>query len=340
MSKLSVPNLVVVDVGHGSAAVLRDKDGVIVFDAGKGPSLLEFLRENGIREIKSLLLSHADEDHIANASTLLLATDIRIGRLFFNSDPTKDTDTQQQLALAILTARRHRKTEAHSQLNTTLTGTLDCGEVRIEVLYPPPEALLTGVGGRSLSGKVNSSNSLSAVIRLCHKGKQIALLGGDVGMECLEFWADEKTTPLAQVLVYPHHGGAPGNCDAGRFAAQLCSQVNPHLVVFSIHRTRFDLPREDVIAAIIKALPKAKLLCTQLPERLLSEVQSDPSSAWSLHRANRRAAKFWTDGHILIELVDGEARLACPAPALPSRERRLRKAVRLCSNPPPRRCGS
>jgi len=326
MLKLSAPNLVVVDVGHGSAAVLRDKDGIVVFDAGKGPRLLEFLRENGIREIKSLLLSHADEDHIANASTLLLAADIRIVRVFFNSDPTKNTDTQQQLALAILTARRHRKTEAHSQLNTTLTGTLDCGEVRIEVLYPPPEAMLTGVGGRALSGRVSTSNSLSAAIRLSHKGKPVALLGGDVGMECLDFWADEKISPLAHVLVYPHHGGAPGAADAGRFAERLCSRVNPGLVVFSIHRTRFDLPREDVVAAILKTLPKAKLLCTQLPARLLKEVQESSQGPWCLHRVNAKAAKWWRDGHIRMVLEEGEVRLAPYTAAQASRRWRVQKA--------------
>ena len=324
MSKLCVPNLVVVDVGHGSAAVLRDKDGVVVFDAGKGPALLEFLRENGIREIKSLLLSHADEDHIANASALLLAADIRIGRLFFNSDPTKDTDTQQQLSLAIRTARRHRNTEAHSQLNTTLTGTLDCGEVRIEVLYPPPEALLTGVGGRALSGRVNNSNSLSAAIRLCHRGRPVALLGGDVGMECLDFWAEEELTASSQVLVYPHHGGVPGTADAGRFAERLASQVRPELVIFSIHRSRFNLPRDDVVAGILKVCPDVMLLCTQMPTRIIEEIQRRPSGPWRLHRANNRGATCGRDGHIQMLIKSGTAKVV-PYPSKGGGARRWRR---------------
>ena len=56
MSKLSAPNLIIVDVGHGNASVLRDTRGVVVFDTGKGPALLEFLHESGIKEIKAVMV--------------------------------------------------------------------------------------------------------------------------------------------------------------------------------------------------------------------------------------------------------------------------------------------
>jgi beta-lactamase superfamily II metal-dependent hydrolase len=44
------PSLVVLDVGHGSAAVLFDKSGVVAVDAGKGGVLLDFLRAEGIKQ--------------------------------------------------------------------------------------------------------------------------------------------------------------------------------------------------------------------------------------------------------------------------------------------------
>jgi beta-lactamase superfamily II metal-dependent hydrolase len=309
MSKLSAPNLVIIDVGHGSASVLQDRSGVVVFDTGKGPALLEFLRESGITEVKRLVLSHADDDHIGNASRLLLDDNIRIGEVYYNSDPTKATDSQQQLQIAILTARRKKRTEAHPGLSSTLSGTLDCGEVSIEVLFPPPEALVTGVGGRSATGRRNTSNALSAAIRLCHKGKPVVLLGGDVGMECLKFWDEEKIEPIAQIVVFPHHGGAPGAVDAALFAEGVSMRVKPELVVFSIHRSRFNLPREDVVQGILKICPGAKFLCTQLPERIATELKVK-RSAWSLHALKSKGRVSWWDGtiEVIFDKGTGKAR--------------------------------
>jgi hypothetical protein len=39
------PSLVVLDVGHGNAAVLLDTKGVVVIDAGRGGCLIDFLKE-------------------------------------------------------------------------------------------------------------------------------------------------------------------------------------------------------------------------------------------------------------------------------------------------------
>jgi beta-lactamase superfamily II metal-dependent hydrolase len=251
-----------------------------------------------------LVLSHADDDHIGNASRLLLDDKIRVKEVYYNSDPTKATDSQQQLQIAILTARRQRKTAAHPGLSSTTSGTLDCGEVSIEVLFPPPEALVTGVGGRSISGSRNTSNSLSAAIRLCHGGKPVVLLAGDVGMHCLEFWDEEKVDPIAQIIVFPHHGGAPGADDAAIFAEGVCTRVKPEIVVFSVHRTRFNLPREDVITSILKTCPNAKFLCTQLPERI-AKVLKSKRSAWSLHGLKSKGSRGWWDGTIEIVFDKG-----------------------------------
>ena len=44
-------SLAILDVGHGNCAVLRDRRGVVVIDAGPGSSLLEFLTEHKITNI-------------------------------------------------------------------------------------------------------------------------------------------------------------------------------------------------------------------------------------------------------------------------------------------------
>lgn len=324
-SKLSTPSLVVVDVGHGNAAVLQDTNGVVVFDSGKkGPALLEFLRETGIKEIESLILSHADDDHIGNAATLLLSAEVLVKRVYYNSDPTKDTDSHQQFQLAVRDARRKRHTEAHSALTTTLSGKLDSGEVNIEVLYPSPEEFVTGVGGRGFGGKQTTSNSLSAAIRLSHDREPVVLLGGDVGVECLDYWAEEKMSAKAQVLVFPHHGGRPGDSEPGPFAERMAKCVFPETVIFSVHHSRFDLPREDVTAAIRKVLPAVRFLCTQLPERLVPEVKSSKASPWFLHRCPKKGSAGWWNGHIEVKFSKGCGEIGAYSPA-PKRSIRPRK---------------
>ena len=70
--------LAVLDVGHGSCAVLLDSDGVVVIDAGPGSTLLEFLLEQGVSHVHVVLISHADEDHIAGLVALVACDDIQI----------------------------------------------------------------------------------------------------------------------------------------------------------------------------------------------------------------------------------------------------------------------
>jgi len=59
------PKLAILDVGHGNSAVLHDRDAILVFDAGLGNILYEYILENNIQEIEALLISHSDADHLA-----------------------------------------------------------------------------------------------------------------------------------------------------------------------------------------------------------------------------------------------------------------------------------
>ncbi len=67
----STPCLYVLDVGHGSSAVLCDTEGTIVIDSGTGNSLYLFLKHEQITTIDLLLISHADEDHIGGLIAIL-----------------------------------------------------------------------------------------------------------------------------------------------------------------------------------------------------------------------------------------------------------------------------
>jgi len=280
--------LTILDVGHGNAAVLSDLHGIVVFDAGRGQHLRRFLLDRGSRKLNALLLSHADTDHCSGAISLLLDPEFEVERVFLNPDPTKrGKRSHRQLRLAAERARRERGTVTETQLTTSLTGRLDCGDVHTEVLFPPPELSMSGVGGEDLEGRALSPNSLSAAIRLLYRGLPIVLLGSDIHFLCLEDWRKRSVDATAKVLVFPHHGGLPGDRsadDAAIFAYEVGQQVQPEVIVFSIHRAKYGLPRQDVLDALDSSIDGIRFLCTQLPDEIGELVLSSQPGPWVLHR--------------------------------------------------------
>lgn len=96
-SKKPNPFLIVLDVGHGSSAVLHDEGGTVVFDTGTGAYVGRHLLAAGVKCIQAMLLSHADSDHIGGAVTLLLDKALHIEEVLLNSDASKNSDVFEQL---------------------------------------------------------------------------------------------------------------------------------------------------------------------------------------------------------------------------------------------------
>ena len=282
-SKKPNPCLSVLDVGHGSAAVLRDEGGVVVFDAGKGAHVERYLDSIGVTKVEAMFLSHADVDHIGGAVTLLLNPKVKVRAVFLNPDPTKDTEVFMQLCVALCEAEKRSGTHAEPSLTTNTV--VSRKGANIEVLYPPATTALAGVGGRNQHGKRNTSNSLSAAIRITGATNVSVLLGGDVEFDCVDEWKRQGLTPSATALIFPHHGGLPVNVDeseAALFAHEITKLVTPDTIVFSIHRSLHLNPRDKILSAVLKASKKVRFACTQLPDRFHALVGKD--AAWCLHR--------------------------------------------------------
>ena len=304
-SAKSNPTITILDVGHGNAAILHENNRIVLFDAGQGQHLLRYLKKNNIKDIDALLLSHADLDHMGGARSILLDEELRIKRVFLNADSSKKSIAFRQLQYAIREAEIERKTVTETQLTTSLNGRLDTDQVKIEVLYPPPYNTMTGVGGNSITGRKQTSNSLSAAIRLIYDGSPKLLLGGDIEFVCLDEWKATKKDPTADILVFPHHGGLSGESqpnDVGNFAFELGKMVKPKVVIFSIHKERHNLPRKEIIDALINFIPSIKFICTQVPPEIERIVISEKMSPWNLHRAELEQGAFCKQGNIKINL--------------------------------------
>lgn len=301
--------LCIVDVGHGNCAVVTDRNGeVVVIDAGLRNGLLEFLRNHGIVLIRTVYLSHADEDHIGGLINVLAAGTVRIGRVVLNGDASKGTKVWGDLLLALRCAERDGAIERW-KVGLTKGERENLSDVVVAVLAPSQYLAAKAVAGEDRQGRRISSNTMSAVIRVDAHGQPVALLAGDIdGVGLDDLLADRETESLrAPILVYPHHGGRPGTREIEPFAEKLLRAISPALVVFSVGRQRKGYPRLETVSALRRFLPDARIVCTQLSkdcsEHLPTASTGHLSQAFALGSADGASC----GGTVLVALDTGGA---------------------------------
>lgn len=268
-----MPNLYVLDVGHGNCTILSDTDGTIIIDAGPKTHLLEFLTENNMLEIEALLISHADQDHIGGTIALLLSDDINLKRVYLNSDSTKSTAIWNDFVYALYDKHKRGELYFETTLTSNLNGKLDYGKVNVEVLAPNHFIVSKGAGSKDNEGRKLNTNSLSAVFRLSCDGKPIAILPGDIDyVGLINLLEDHKEIP-AWLLIFPHHGGKTTTGNIKEFTNILCQRTKPEVIVFSIKDNKEKYPNSDVVLSISESLDKCRLITTRSSEVLLEHIE-------------------------------------------------------------------
>jgi beta-lactamase superfamily II metal-dependent hydrolase len=310
MKMMDLPELIILDIGHGNCAIVRDTEGVIVIDSAHGATLIETLAHLSIREISHILISHADEDHIAGIIDILLDKNIKVSNLYINSDAQRRTRTWEALRRAVRDARQRSGTRVVVGLTTELTNQLNVGQVKVEILAPTPELAMSGAGGQDLQGRRLNPNSISAVIGLVHDSHRVAILAADIDQVGLNNLLQERCDLRADILVFPHHGGRPGGADSKAFAQQLCDLVQPNLVIFSIARGRFGNPREDIVEGVVTSLPTAHILCTQLSSKCADSVPDSEPAHLNALPARGRASKSCCGGTVSIKIAGNKTTYA------------------------------
>lgn len=267
------PELIILDVGHGNCALIRDVNGVIVIDCPPGGTLAETLEHLFIKEILHILISHSDADHIGGMIDLLSNEDIKIHNVHINPDAIKKSAIWLDLRIALADSKKRFGTVL-SKLTTTETGKFNIGSVNLEVLAPTYELILGGAGATDLKKRKLNSNSISAVIGIVHDSHRVAILAGDIDDVGFENIVEDIHHCPADILVFPHHGGRPGSADPRIFAQQFCTFIQPKLIIFSIDRNRFNNPRTEIVEGIISSVPDAHILCTQLSQQCAAALPS------------------------------------------------------------------
>ncbi len=174
------------DVGQGLATVVQTKDHTLVFDAGPKYSdsfdagtaiVLPFLQEQGIESIDTLMISHADNDHIGGAKPLM--KNIAVDNLLTSMPNNKLPE-----ALPCLAGQSWQ-----------------WNQVYFSVLYPTDQD----------SG---SENNLSCVLKVSNNAGSV-LLTGDIESQAEQQLILRHGNDLhSTILVAPHHGSKTSSSEA------------------------------------------------------------------------------------------------------------------------------
>jgi len=307
---LSRATITILDVGHGSGAVIQTPEVVCLIDTGSGGTILEYTRVLALQVIDDVLISHVDRDHVGGLIGLLSAKTVQIRNIWLNSDAFKGSQMWRDIAYELDTWAR-----AAGKINLGVTegDAFDVGPLRVEIVAPRTRLAVIGPGGRDQQGRRLETNSLSVVARLKLGAKPVMLFPGDLDILGLDHLLDQQTPPdlRAPILAFPHHGGHVSRAGSETanylFAMRLIELVKPQTVLFSIGRRMHGTPRPEVVRAVRDVVPDVRIACTQLSGRCAA---SDPSIPTYTHLtpavARGRAARWCCGGSIVVEVSENQ----------------------------------
>jgi beta-lactamase superfamily II metal-dependent hydrolase len=267
----------ILDVGHGNSAIVTTEHTTVVVDGGQSATMMEFLESMELHHVDLAIVSHADADHMAGVLALMSDSTFAIDMVRVNADIREGKLWEDFKVQAEDSGSRG--TDVSTNLHRGASPLLSTDELLVEVLSPRIAAALTGAGG-GLAGQLLTANRLSAVIRISVPGGRAIMLAADIDADGFEDLLDVDAEPRADVLVFPHHGGKPGDAVPFDFAQAVMKTVQPALVIFSNGRNRYDMPLPDIVGGVRGTDPNCYVACTQLATECAKDLKDDVSDAY------------------------------------------------------------
>ena len=197
--KAGTLEMTVLDVGQGSAVVLRTTSHVMVADVGSdygGNIVQSYLRAVGVRRVDALLLSHDDKDHAGGTEHLL-------------------AENKVSEIISSLTPTRVREFPEHRQRRCLAQDRWEWDGVLFEILHPQIEQYGGGY----------ADNDKSCVLKIQSDDFSVLLMG-DVSAD-IENILRRQEAIRADVLVASHHGSRYSS------TKKFLAAVQPTAVIFS-----------------------------------------------------------------------------------------------------------
>jgi competence protein ComEC len=258
--------VLVADVGQGSAVLVRTRDHALLHDAGPqygrhgdagSRVLLPLLRALGVGPIDLLMLSHRDTDHVGGAAAVLGGHEVRA--LSSSLEPGHPL---------LAHAPPHRRCEAGQAWQWD--------GVRFEVLHPTPDDYLRPGA---------PPNTLSCVLAVTDAAGRRLLLTGDLeaAQEARLVERAGADALRSDVLLVPHHGSRTSSS-----MAFLDAVVPRVALVQAGHRNRFGHPAPEVAA--------------RYAQRGIALLTTPACGAWTAdigsvaHCERHARRRYWHDG--------------------------------------------
>lgn len=302
-------NISIIDIGHGNCAVLSGPKNVIVIDAGPGSSLLEFLEQEKIYKIDTLLISHADKDHIEGIISILESETVDVELIKVNTDSAKTSRLWDDLTFQLDRANKKGNLTFEIGLTTNDSDKFRNESITVEVLAPSPYIAAKGPGSNDRKGRRLTSNSNSAVIRLNLQDKPLVVFMGDVdqvGLENIEESGGDLQAPLA---VFPHHGGKSAGSNLSDFTSLFYRLVKPKSVIFSIGRGHYNTPQPQIIETLLSNDPTTNIYCTQISKYCSLELPKATPTHLVDKYSRGRESKRCCSGTIFIEIESSNIKM-------------------------------
>ena len=203
-------------IGKADCSILRQGSAALVIDCGEaenGDTVLSALKSAGVTELKALVITHFDKDHVGGTAQLLRS--IPVAQVI---EP--DYTPENPEAEAYLSYR-----QALSDTGVPVTSVRDT----LELSLGTAQITVTGTGGREYTKNIDNNHSL--LVSVTHGGNRL-LFTGDVEKQRIEDLLDAGVEACDFVKI-PHHGGynsaLPGYLSAlnPQYAVITCSNKNP-----------------------------------------------------------------------------------------------------------------
>ena len=215
-------NAEVLDVGQGQSVILSSQGDFALTDCGSlnrwkdaGGIAAEALQSAGCRQLRYLLLTHYDYDHVSGVQGLLE----RVGAETLLCPPDGgDTDAQA----AILAAAEAHGTEVRFITEET---TLPLGEATLTV-YPP-------LG--------DDSSNERGLVYLVSAGDYDLLITGDIDAEMERRLIERYDLPDIEALVVGHHGSKYST------SAELLDALRPETAFISVGSNSYGHPSDQAM---------------------------------------------------------------------------------------------
>jgi len=212
--------LTVLDVGQGTAIVIETQNHTLVYDTGARFSdnfdmgsavVLPYLQAQGLATIDTLLVSHADNDHIGGAASIL-----------------EEAEVKRVLTSATENFGKGVATECKAGQSWQWDG------IQFELLHPDATY--------ATKSKGRTRNNRSCVLRISN-GVEAVLLPGDIEKEAERYLLERYNDKLkANIIVAPHHGSRTSS------TPHFVKKINVDYVIYTVgYRNRYGFPKSLVM---------------------------------------------------------------------------------------------